>query len=116
MWQLNGPAANYLVACIAFLLAFSLIFSFRDTVRALAEFFDVRAIRRLFRKPLTVVFLLGFLSCLGFLSFLFENPRDFGLFLSLAGIILVPGLSLAWLVISDVRELYRPRKRRERLP
>ena len=48
--MLNGAAANLLVASIAFLL----IFSFRDTIRGIGEFFDIRAIRRLFRKPLVI--------------------------------------------------------------
>ena len=112
MWQLNGPAANYLLACIVFLLVFSLIFSFRDTIRALAEFFDIRAIRRLFRKPLATAILLGFLVVLACLSMLFEDLRDFGLAIALAGLFLVPGLSLSWLVVTDASEVYGRRKRR----
>jgi len=41
----NGAAANLLFASIVFLLVFSLVFSFRDTIRGIGEFFDVRAIR-----------------------------------------------------------------------
>ncbi len=112
MWQLNGPAANYLVVVIGSLLAFSLIFSFRDTIRALAEFFDIRAIRRVFREGPAVAFLFASLGIFACLSLLVEDLRDLGLLLCLAGLFLVPGLSLAWLVVTDAHDLYRQRKRR----
>lgn len=106
MWRLNGPAANYLLASIVFLLVFSLIFSFRDTIRALAEFFDIRAIRRLLRKPLAIVFVHAFVVVLLLFCCSFEDLRDFGLALALIGLFFVPGLSLAWIVVTDVFEVY----------
>ena len=109
MWQLNGPAASYLLASIVFLLAFSLIFSFRDTSRALAEFFDIRAIRRLFRSPLAIVSLLVLFA---FFALLWQVAGDFTLALILTGIFLVPGLSLVWLLVTEVLEVLRNRRER----
>lgn len=115
MWRLNGAAANYLVATMAFLLAFSLLFSFRDTLRALAEFFDIRAIRRVVRQPLGAALLLGLLLALVFLGLWMGDAEYFFLLLIFAGLFLVPGLSLAWLLVTDTVEALGPRKRCKRL-
>lgn len=100
---------------MAFLLAFSLIFAFRDTLRALAEFFDIRAIRRVFRNSWAIVLMHGALVALLILYQLVERPQDFGLAIIVAGLFLVPGLSLAWLLVTDAAEAFGPRKRRKRL-
>lgn len=50
MFQLNGPAAAYVMAVIGMMFAGALLFSYRDTVQALREFFDSGAIRNFFRS------------------------------------------------------------------
>lgn len=114
MWQFNGPAVTCLMVSIAVLLAFSLVFSFRDTVRALAEFFDIRAIRRLFRKPHAVGFALVLVGVLVSFWLLSEDPWDISLSHILAAIFLVPGLSLAWTLVAEVYDSFRTGRKRRR--
>lgn len=106
MWGLHEDGAICLFAIIVFLLVFSLVFSFRDTIRALAEFFDIRAIRRLLRKPLAIVFVHAFVVVLLLGWCCFEDLCAFGLALTLIGLFLVPGLSLAWILVTDVFEAF----------
>ena len=111
MWRLNGPAATWLVASLAFLLALSLIFAFRDTRRALAEFFDVRAIRRLRKTPRAATAIaVAFVATAVYVG-LHVDPGEFLMALSLVFLLVVPGLCLAWIVLSDVVEAIRNRRR-----
>ena len=114
--MLNGAAANLLVVSIVFLLVFCLIFSFRDTIQGIGEFFDIRAIRRLLRKPLVAVLLgaclVAFVPAVAFAWLVPGGGENLLLLVIFAGLLLVPGLSLAWLLVSEALDQIRAFRRR----
>ncbi len=78
------------------------------------KFFEIGAIRRLLRDPLAVAILFGCMVVLVSLWVHFDDPREFGFALVFAGIFLVPALSMAWVLVTELCESYRIGRRRRR--
>ncbi len=114
MPRLTGPDATMVLVAIAIVLLFAFAFSFRDTVRGMAEFFDVRALRRFRRRPWQATITIGGVATFfALLWMLVSGPDDSPLlFLGLAPLIVVPGIALAWLIISDISQGIGDRRRR----
>ena len=104
------------VVAIVIVLLFALAFPFADTIRGIAEFFDVRAIRRFLRQRRKAAVTLGGLAAFfALLWFLVSGPDDSPLlFLSLVPLVVVPSLALVWLIVSDIWEVMRDHRRRNR--
>jgi hypothetical protein len=103
------------VAIVAVLL-FALVFSFRETVRGVAEFFDFRAVHCFLRRPWRASLIIGGVVALFALFWvLVSGPHDSPLlFLALAPLIAVPGLALFWLIVCDISQGIRENRRRSR--
>ena len=116
MPRLTGPGATMAAVAIVVVLLFALAFSFRDTIRGVAEFFDIRAVRRFLRRPFRTTVAIGAVTGLFmFLWLLVSGPDDSLLFfLALVPLIVVPGLALLWLVLSDIWEAIHDRRKRSR--
>ena len=116
MPKLTEFGAAVLVISLAIVLLFGLIFAFRDTVRGIVEFFDLRAIRRFFRRPWRAAAVIGGLV-LFFVSLWFLLSKPGGslfYFLGVAPLVLVPSLALLWLIVSDIYQGVRKRRRQRR--
>lgn len=101
---------------IVIVLLFALAFSFRDTIRGVAEFFDIRAVRRFLRRPwraaVTAVAVMGVFVLLWLLA---SGPDDSLLpFLALAPLIVIPSLALLWLIFADAWQAIYDRRKRNR--
>jgi hypothetical protein len=101
---------------IVLVLIFALAFSFRDTIRGVGEFFDIRAVRRLLRQPWKAAVTIGAVLGLFVLLWLLVSGPDDSLFLFLAlvPLIVVPGLALVWLILSDIWEAIHDSRKRTR--
>jgi mannose/fructose/N-acetylgalactosamine-specific phosphotransferase system component IIC len=104
------------MAAIVIVLVFALVFSFRDTVRSVAEFFDVRAIRLFLRRPWRAAVTIAVVVGLFLLLWGLGSGRDDSLllFLALIPLIVAPGLALAWLILSDAWHAIRDKRKRDR--
>ncbi len=116
MPKLTGPGATMLLAALAVVLLFALAFSFRDTLRGFAEFFDLRAVRRFVRRPRQVAITIGVILGVFVLLWLLVGGPGESLyyFVALVPLICIPGLTLIWLIVSDVWQGFHDLRKRDR--
>lgn len=119
MYQLTGPGVTMAILVIAAILIFALAFSFRETIRGLVEFFDIRAIRRFLRRSRIASIIIASLTALSLCLWLFVwVVWDSGnlivgavVFLAFVPLVLLPSLAFLWTLISDIYQDLRFRRR-----
>jgi hypothetical protein len=109
MFNFNGTAMTAMAACVVGLFLVCLIFSFRDTVRGLREFYDVRILRGFARSLLRrtrfslAVLLLAAMIAPPLLALLFRaNWSSFPTVAALAAYLLLLVVPAVIWIVSDL--------------